>query len=127
VCKHLDLSDLDDQGIRAFFQTFRMSLLLSRNWYPGDTCQYAIRGHRHFPKTPYPKNARNATFYTLGTSASDFDSWEMEKATGDIGELEITGPKGLCAALATVWGDGDTLAKISITTDFGSDLLDPPG
>ena len=34
VCKSLVLSDLDDRGLRAFFETCRMPLLLPRNWYP---------------------------------------------------------------------------------------------
>ena len=95
VYNHLNLSDLDDQGIRAFFETFRLALLLARNWYPGDKHQYAIRGHRHYPKTPYPKSAKNATFMTLGTSTSDFDIWEVGEGTGEIGELEMKGPRGL--------------------------------
>ena len=28
-------------------------------------------------------------------------------------------------ALQTIWGDGETLASISLSTDFSSDLLDP--
>jgi hypothetical protein len=59
VCKHLCLPDLDDHGIRAFFETFRLALLLPSYWYPGDEVRYAIRGHRHTPSLPYPKTDRN--------------------------------------------------------------------
>ena len=62
-----------------------------RNWYHTDTNQYAIWGHRHSPKTPYPKSARNATLVTLGTSS--FDDWEEGDNTGEIGELDINGEK----------------------------------
>ena len=42
ACRSLTISDLDDQGLRAFFETFRLALLLPRNWYPNDRNQYAI-------------------------------------------------------------------------------------
>ena len=77
MCQNLCLSDLNDQGIRAYFETFRLELLLPPNWYPRDAQQYAIRGHWHSPKTACPKGAKNATFLTLGTSSSDFDNWEV--------------------------------------------------
>ena len=51
VCKHLSLSDPDSQGVRAFFETYRLALLLPPNWYPRDKHQCAIRGHRHCPTT----------------------------------------------------------------------------
>ena len=63
---------------------------------------------------------------TLGTSASDLDSWEVSEGTSQIGDLEINGPKGLRSALATAWEDTEALAKMSESSDFSSDLLDPP-
>ena len=126
ACRNLTISDLNDQGLRAYFETFRLALLLPRNWYPKDKNQYAIRGHRHAPKTPYPKSPKNATFFTLGTSSSDFDNWIVDRYTGQIGELEINGEKGLRAALLTIWDSDTTLSAISRTTDYATDHLDPP-
>ena len=100
-------------------------LILPRDWYPNDRNQYAIRGHRHDPKLPYPKSPKKATFFTLGTSSSDFDNWKVHKYTGQIGELEINGEKGVRTALLTIWDSDTTLTTISLTTDCATDLLDP--
>ena len=61
VCAHLSLRELGDQGIWAFFETFRLTFLVPAYWYPGDPVQYAIRGHRVKPRTPCPKAAKNTT------------------------------------------------------------------
>jgi hypothetical protein len=50
----------------------------------------------------------------------------VDRYTGQIGELEIDGEKGLRAALLTIWDSDATLATISLTTDYATDLLDPP-
>jgi len=77
--------------------------------------------------TPYPKSARNATYFTLEISEDDvFDNWRVNSDSGLIGELEIDGPKGLRAAFEHCWGEEETLSTISRTTDFGHDLLEPP-
>jgi hypothetical protein len=99
----MSLSKLNVQGIRALFETFRLALLVPAFCNPGDPAKYAIRGRRNKPKQPYPKPAKNATYITLDTSCTNFDSWEISEDTGAIKELELNGPKGLRQALATVW------------------------
>ena len=127
VCEHLCHQALDGQGIRAFFETFKVPLLLPAFWFPRDPTRYAIRGHRVHPMTPYPKSVRNTTYYTLGDCETDvFDDWKVSKNTGDIGELEIEGLKGLRAALDLNWTEEHTLSTISRTTDFSHDLLEVP-
>ena len=82
---------------------------MPRNWYRNDKNQYAIQGHRHSPKTPYPKTPQNATFITLGTSSSSFESWKVGRNTRQTGELR--------AALLLIWEDDTSLADLSLTTD----------
>ena len=36
--------ELTDQQLRAFFETFRLPLLLPSSFFPNDTARYAIRG-----------------------------------------------------------------------------------
>ena len=107
-------------------KTFRLAQQLPKYWYPRDNVHYAIRGYRLKPTTPYPKSAKHATYMTLGASSSNFDSWEVSKDT-TVSELEINGPKGLRAALATIWHDGNDLLSIGHVTDFEGDLMEPPG
>ena len=116
ICEQLSVRELDGQGIRAFFETFRVSLLLPAYWFPRDAAQYVIRGHRVSPTTPYTKSVKNTTYMTPGVSTSNFDNWEVNADTGTIGELEIDGPKGLRAALANTWRQDESCLQVPRTS-----------
>ena len=126
VCQHMSLSQLNDQGIQAFFETFHLALFSSAFWYPGDPAKYPVRCLRNKPSQLYPKTARNATCITLGTASSNFDSWEIDEDAGTIDEQKITGPKGLRNALTTMWDHNTSLTTISRSFAFSSNLLPPP-